>query len=279
MRIRQIIYESVSIQFKNVKAFVLVFLLTLTCEVISTLFHKIPVNHIYPLLMIFRIIITIILIGISLNIVEHCIFQHNIHLHFMQHFMEGIKEYTITMYYLVIPTILSIFFMLPTGLYTKILHITEYIQRLDIDATALTIEQIAHQLPHTIHISLQHSIQLNMLIAIFLFVLFTSFSFISKILLLKYDNMKIAMDFRNITKIVHNIGYARFMKFIVIFTVILIFLVNILISLEIYLSDVVLSALFESFLLFFGTNAFYELYLEQDTKVIIQTNKSNEDSL
>lgn len=273
MRIREILYESLKLPFSEYKSFVFVFILILSCEIISKIFYHFHIGSFYLFLILLRSIITLILMGISLNIVEHCIFNNSLHLNIKQHLFGAIKEYIITLYYLIIPTLISVFFMIPTGLYSKLMHIHEYILKMDIDTTTLTINEISKQLPHTLHIGLQHSLQLNILIAIIFFVLFTSFSFISKILLIKYNSVKIALDIRIIIKIIRNIGFKRFMKFILLITLLLIVLVNVLVLLEMFLSDVLLSAFFESFLLFFATNAFYKLYLEYDTKVIMKAKR------
>ena len=273
MRIREIIYESLKLPFMEYKSFILVFILTLSCEIISKLIYHFHRGSFYLFLIILRSIITLILLGISLNIVEHCIFNNSLHLDIKQHLLGGIKEYFITLYYLIIPTLISVFFIIPTGLYAKLIHIHEYILKMDIDTTTLTLNEISKQLPHTVHMGLQHSLQLNILIAIILFVLFTSFSFISKILLIKYDNVKISLDIRIILKIIHNIGLKRFMKFFILITLLIIVIVRVLVLLEIFFSDVLLSAFFEAFLLFFATNAFYKIYLEYDTKVIMKRSK------
>ncbi|RAP52537.1 MAG: hypothetical protein BZ137_08510 [Methanosphaera sp. rholeuAM130] len=58
------------------------------------------------------------------------------------------------------------------------------------------------------------------------------------------------------------------MKFVLIFTVVLIFVVNLLVLLGYIFEDMLVSTLFEVFLLFFATNAFYKLYFENDTNTL-----------
>ncbi|WP_162685895.1 hypothetical protein [Methanosphaera sp. BMS] len=197
-----------------------------------------------------------------MNIVNHVVFNKSIHLHFKQHFKEGLNEYVLTLFYLLIPLILSLFFIYITGLYSIVVDIREYILQMDIDSAALTVEELSHVLPESMTIDFLHTFQLHSLFTLFLYVLFTSFSFIGRILMFKYGNLKMALDLRNIFIVVRNIGCLRFMKFVLIFTIILIFVVNLLVILGAVFDDVLLSTFFEVFLLFFATNAFYKLYFD-----------------
>lgn len=265
MRIRQIIIESLKLPFSDYKSFLKVLMLVLSCAIISQVSHSFKIGNYYVLFVILRSIITIILIGISMNIVNNVVFDRSIHWHFKKHFMEGLKEYVLTLYYLLIPSVISLIFIHFTGLYSTILHIKDYILQMDIDAASLTVMELSHQLPHSMNIAFLQSLQVHTLVTLFLFVLFTSFSFISRILMLKYDSIRIAIDIRNVLTVVGNIGWMRFMKFVLIFTIVLIFIVNILVFMRYIFEDVFISALFEVFLLFFATNAFYRLYVDNDT--------------
>ncbi|AWX33429.1 hypothetical protein AW729_10135 [Methanosphaera sp. BMS] len=262
MRVRQIIIESLKLPLTDYKSFLTVFLLLFLCEVISQVSYSFKIGEYYLLFVFIRSIVSLILIGLSMNIVNHVVFNKSIHLHFKQHFKEGLNEYVLTLFYLLIPLILSLFFIYITGLYSIVVDIREYILQMDIDSAALTVEELSHVLPESMTIDFLHTFQLHSLFTLFLYVLFTSFSFIGRILMFKYGNLKMALDLRNIFIVVRNIGCLRFMKFVLIFTIILIFVVNLLVILGAVFDDVLLSTFFEVFLLFFATNAFYKLYFD-----------------
>ena len=269
MRVRDIIIESFKIPFEDYKSFIRVFLMMFSCEFISELSRMVKMGDYYIFIIIIRSIITLILIGISMNVIQTVIFDKSLHLNFKEHLFEGIKEYVLTLYYLLIPAILSLFFIKPTGLYSNIIAVENYIVQMDIDKASLSVMELSHQLPHSMNFSFTHSLQMQVLITMFLFVLFTSFSYIARILLFKYDDIKMAIDLRNILKVVNNIGYLHFMKFVFLFTLILVFVVNFLVNLKSIFTDLCLSTLFDVFLLFFATNAFYKLYFDSNTQEFV----------
>lgn len=257
MRIKHIIIESLKLPLKRKKSFFSVFVLGLICEIITNHMYNLNLGYWTLITMILNSIITIMFLGVMINITEHAVFEEIIRLNFMNHLIEGIKDYFITFYYMIISFIVTSFFIVPTGAYSRLMHIHEYVIHNDINATFLTLNELSHQLPVSLVLDMQHILQLNLLIGIIIFITFTSFGFIGKILLIKSDNLSYALDLRVIFRIIRNIGIKRYLKFLLCIIIITVLLFNTLVRLEPFISGIFISALLEAIVLFFLTNAFY----------------------
>jgi hypothetical protein len=260
MRIRQIIIESLKMPFTDFKAFLVVYLLMFSCEILSYILRLLPVDDYYLGWFILKTVVSLMMLGISMNIVQKVVFGKSLHFNIKHHLVEGFNEYVLTLYYILIPSLLSILLLGPTGLYFNVIHVYEYILDMDINVASSTVMELLHFLPESMNINLYHSIQLHLLITLFLFVLFTSFSYIGRILMFKFGSLKVACDLRIILRVVRKMGYGHFMKFVLIFTLIVVVVVNFLIYLDIFIDDVFISAFFEVFLLLFSSNSFYKLF-------------------
>ena len=119
-------------------------------------------------------------------------------------------------------------------------------------------------MPVDLTIDLQHSLQLNFIIAVFIFILFSSFSFIGKVLYFKSDDLKTAFNLKKILDVVKDIGYRRYSRFLFAIFVVVLIVFNIVVGLEFMFNDSIVSGIIEAFVLFFSTNAFYLIYLERD---------------
>lgn len=267
MRIRHIIIESLKLPVKRYDLFILVFIIALICRTISNQIYTLNIGQFSIITMITDSIISLILLGMMMNITYHAIFDNRIRLNLKETFMEGLKEYIITLYYIIMTFLFTSLFIIPTGVYSRLMHIHEYIIRLDINTTFLTIHELSHQLPVNLQLNLQHSLQLNLLIAIIIFIIFSSFGFIGKILLKKTGKIRYALNIRVILMIIRNIGIYRYIKFLICIGIITILLFNSTILLGCILQDYIISAFLESFILFFATNAFYLFYMEKASKI------------
>ena len=262
MRIRNIILNSCYLPFKKYKLFILIFILTLLCEVLSDEMYSINIGKWTPLMMLGNTIIAMIILGLMMNITYRAVFEEEIKLNPKEHLLEGIKEYVGTLYYLLLTFIISSLFIIPTGVYARLTHINEYISKMDINATFMTFHELAHQLPVDLQINLMHSIQLNVLIAIILLIFFTSMGFIGKLLLYNTGKISYALDFRKIFVVIKNIGVKRYLKFLLCIGIVTIIIVNSTFILGYFFRDTSISALIESFTLIFSTNAFYLIYFK-----------------
>lgn len=261
MRIRQIIYESTVLPLKKYKQFLLVIILAVSCELISEGFYDLPAGQWKIITIVLNSVITLIILGVMMNITYNVIFDEKIEVNIKDNLIEGIKEYLITMYYLLITFILSSLLIIPTGVYRRIYHIHEYLLNNDINTAFMTIHELSHQLPVSMQINLQHSIQLNLLLAIVIFIICSSFSFIGRIILIKTNDMKKAFNPKITLKIIENIGKLRYIKFLVCVAIIMIVMFNTNVLLEVFFKDNLISAIIEAYILFFTTNAFYQIYL------------------
>ena len=261
MRIKHIISDSLKLPIERPKDFLIVFLLAVLSEIITHYFYSLKLGNWTSLAMILNSVITIIILGLMVNITDHAIFEEKVKLKFYEHLMEGLKDYIITYYYMILSLISSSLFIVPTGSYSRLMHIHEYILNNNIDVTLMTLSELSHQLPVPLQLDLQHSIQINLLIAIVIFITLTTFGFIGKILLIKSDKLSNALDLRVIFKIIKNIGIKRYLKFLFVITIIILVLFNTLVLLEPYISGIFISGLLEATVLFILTNAFY-LFIE-----------------
>lgn len=265
MRIRHIVKESFLLPFKEYKHFILVFLLALLCEVITEVFNKVHIGQWTILVFVINSIVTLIIFGLMISLTNSVVDNSSVDYYdFLENFIEGLREYIITLYYMFLTALLSSFFIVPTGVYSNLLHIHEYIIRMDIDTTIFTLRELSAELPVSLQIDLTHSIQLNALISIIIFVFFLSFSFIGKINLNMSGNLFKSLDFRVINWYIYRIGYKRYLKFVGVMSLILVLSFNLVWLLEFLIRDVLISAFLEAFLLFFATNAFY--IIMQETK-------------
>jgi len=264
MLIRHIIYDSLKLPFKEYKLFILVVILACFCEFISDRFYSLKLGQWSVLLMILNSVITIIILGVMMNLAYNALFDIKIELDPKSHFLEGVKEYFISLFYIILTVIFTSFFIVPTGVYQRLIHINEYIINNDIDTTFLTLHQLSQEVPVDLTINLHHSLQLNFIIAIFIFLLFSSFGFIGKILYFKSDDLKTAFNLKKIFGVVKDIGYRRYSRFLFAIFVVVIIVFNLIVGLEFMFNDSIISGIIEAFVLFFSTNAFYLIYLERD---------------
>lgn len=264
MRIKEIILESLKLPFKRRKSFLLVFSLGILCEIITHYFYSLKLGNWSVLAIILNSFITVLILGLMINITEHAVFEERIKLNFFEHLVDGLKDYIITAYYMILTFILSSFFIIPTGAYSKLTQLDQYILSNNINVALITVGELSHQLPVSLKLDLQHVLQLNLLISIIIFITLISFGFIGKILLIKSGNLLNALDLRVIFKIIRNIGIIRYLKFLSIILVIVVLLFNVLVLLEEYLSDIFISALLEASILFILTNSFYHFVEVKD---------------
>lgn len=257
MRIRNIIIESLKLPTKRYKSFIIVFLLALLCENINFYMNHLQLGSWTILRIVINSIVTIMILGLMINVTDHAVFEEEIKLNIYENIIEGIKDYLITFYYLILSFICTSFFIVPTGAYSQLLHIQEYVINNNIDVALLTISELSHQLPVSLQLDMQHILQINLIIGIIIFITFTSFGFIGKIILKKSDNMLNAIDLRIIFQIIRNIGIKHYLKFQSCIIIITVLLFNTLIRLESYISGIFISALLEALVLFILTNAFY----------------------
>lgn len=183
MKIREIILDSIYLPFKKYKLSALIIILSFLCELISEEMYSINIGNLNPLMMIFNTFISLIILGLMMNLTYRAVFEEDIEVNLKEYLLEGIKEYVVTIHYILLTFITSSLFILPTGVYARLTHINEYISKMDINTTFMTLHELSHQLPVDLKINFQHSIQLNVLIAIILFIFFSSMGFIGKMAL------------------------------------------------------------------------------------------------
>lgn len=261
----EVIGESFKTPFIEYKHFIAVTVIALMCELITEEFLSLPVGRWTLLIIAVNSMVTLILLGIMLGIVTRAVYRKEVeYFNIAENFMEGLKEYIVTMFWMILTFAGSLFIAVPTGVYSNILNIYNHISTSDFVDAALTVSQLSEDLPIDIQFDLAHSFQANILISVFVFMIFTSFAFLGKAILIESASIKDAMDLRNIFGSVRKIGHVRYLIFVILWGSVLIILFNVLWSLEFVLAGSLISSVLEAFFLFFSTSSFY-LILKKST--------------
>lgn len=256
--VKNIIKESFLKPFREYKTFIFVIGLAVICDVISHSFYSLHIGRWSLPLMMATSLVILMIVGIMLSHVNRVVYKKDVeYFNVKDNVMEGLKEYIINLYYMVLSLLLSLLFTIPTGVYTKITHIQDYVLSNDISTTFLTLHELSESIPINLQVDLAHSLQINLIFGMLMAITLISFGFIGRIILIKTDSLKEALNLRNVYKIIKEIGYIRYIQFIFAAGAIIIVMFNVLISLKFFLSDVLISAIFEAFLLIFATNGFY----------------------
>lgn len=256
--VKNIIKESFLKPFREYKTFIFVIFLAHLCKIISHEFYSIHIGRWSLPLMVVTSLVVLMIVGIMLSHVNRAVYKKEVeYFNVKDNIMEGLKEYIINLYYMVLSLLLSLIFTIPTGVYTKIIHIQDYVLSNDINTTFLTLYELSEIIPINLQLDLAHSLQINFIFGMLIVIILVSFGFIGKIILIKTGSLKDALNLRNIYNIIREIGYIRYIQFIFATGVIIIVMFNLLISLKFFLRDIFISAIFEAFLLIFATNGFY----------------------
>lgn len=264
--VRNIIKESALKPFREYRTFIFVIVLANICEIISTEFYSIHIGRWSLPLMVATSLVVLMIVGIMLSHVNRAVYKKEVeYFNIKENILEGLKEYIINWYYMILSFLLSLLFTIPTGVYTKIIHIQDYVLNNDINTTFLTIHELSEIIPINLQLDLAHSLQINLLIGMLIAIILISFGFIGRIILIKTGSLKEALNLINVYRIITEIGYIRYFQFILASGIIIIVMFNVLISLKFFLSDVLISSIFEAFLLIFATNGFYMIVSQRDS--------------
>lgn len=256
MRIREIIIESLKLPVKKYKLYLAVFFLFIVLESVNDVLYSYNLGDLYLLFILISFFTILIIFGIILSLTNAAVLEENPEFNFKEHLIEAIKEYLVTMYYILLSFLLSSLFSIRLGFFSIIFKIQYYVSKLDINNSILGLNELLHQLPISMQASLYHSIQLNMLVGIFILIIFSSWGFIGKIVSIKSDNFRDAFDLRIVFSIIRQIGFFRYLKFILSIVIVSVFLCNLSVYMDLF-GDVVFSAFLESVTLFVIINAFY----------------------
>ncbi|SDA48048.1 hypothetical protein [Methanobrevibacter millerae] len=259
MKIIQIIAESFKLPFKRRKLFLLAFVLALVLEMVTHYIYKLPLGDWTLMIAVIYTIFSLIIFGVILSLSNVAILGEKFHFDFKEHLIESIREYFITMYYLLISFFISGFFVIHFNFYSDFLRIQYFILHRDYGNAILSVHQLVHQLPLSMQIDLHQKIQLNVLIVLLILIFISSLGFIGKVVSLKSDDFLKAFDLRVIFSIIKEIGILRYLEFLLIIAFIAVIVVNILVSLESSYIESFVSAFLEVFVLFIIINAFYRI--------------------
>ncbi|MBR0272245.1 MAG: DUF4013 domain-containing protein [Methanobrevibacter sp.] len=264
--VKDIIKESFFKPFREYKTFIFVIALAVLCKIISDELYSLHIGKWSLPIMGATSLVILMIVGIMLSHVNRVVNKTEVeYFNVKENIMEGFKEYIINLYYMILSFLLSLLFTIPTGVYTKIIHIHDYFLSNDMNTAFLTLHELSESIPINLQLDLAHSLQINLIIGMLIAMTLISFGFIGRIILLKTDSMKKALNLRNVFEVVKEIGYIRYIKFILAGSAIIIVMFNILISLKFFLSDIMISSIFEAFVLIFATNSFYMIVSQRNS--------------
>ena len=256
MRVHEIIVESLKLPIKRYKLFFAVFFLFMIFEESNNIFLSVNLGYLSWIVIIIGFFVDLIIFGIILSLANAAVEEERPELNFKQNFFEAIHEYLISMYYILISFFLSSLLSIRLGFFSKLYEIQYYISKLDINHSIITLHELVHQLPVSMQINLNHSIQLNMLLSILFLIVFSSFGFMGRVVSIKSNNFADAFDLRIIFSIIRQIGIFRYLKFLFSIVVVSVLICNLSIFLDAF-GDFLFSAFLESVTLFVIVNSFY----------------------
>lgn len=257
MKIYEIFIESYKLPFRRYKLFFISFLLAIVFEYVTHIVSYSEFRELSLIVAIIYTIISLVIFGIILEISVVAILEEKFELDFKAHIIELLKEYLITLYYLTITFFVSSFFLIHLSFADDFVRIPRLLLQKNFTESVLTFNELVHQLPLSMQVDLLHNLQLNILVILLVLIFVSSLGFIGKIVAIRSDNFFDPFDLRVIFSIIKKIGYLRYLKFLFSIIVTAIILVNIILILEYFLADILISAFLEVFLIFFISNLFY----------------------
>ncbi|MBE6494327.1 MAG: hypothetical protein E7Z84_06945 [Methanosphaera stadtmanae] len=223
----------------------------------------IPIKNISILLIFSKAIIDFIMMGICLHYVLHCINIEEGHhpIKIKSAFKEGISDYIIEIYYILLSFVLTAIGALFTGFYSNLWNVLNYSATLKLDTQADNIITIIGNVPVNILNNFYTSLFFTMIIFSVAFILMFSFCTLIKVSYIETEDLKSALNPLNIYPIVKKIGFKRYIKFFFVITLILtcIMVIISLLNEHTFMGSII-SCIIEGFIIFFFTYSFTLLY-------------------
>lgn len=254
MDVKSIIKESLYYPFSNLfnwLTIALIFLLIGILEEYIITTTGITIN----LASIFLIIVSIITLGLAVSIIRGTVYGVNsIQLDFLKNIREGIEATIITLIYLIIPGILTLFIAYPAGLYSN------FYKLVLASSHATSITNIAFT-----------SIE-NFLISSVITVSFAIILYIFNILLLDMALARLAdtgdlfeaFNINNIIKSITKIGWDRYLSYTILILIItfILSMISVTVTFIPFIGRVIASLIIDSYTLLFISHATGLIYIE-----------------
>ncbi|MBE6494328.1 MAG: DUF4013 domain-containing protein [Methanosphaera stadtmanae] len=258
----EIIKQSLLFPIKYYKHFIIVTVLFLISELSREHFlHLIPEDHIIPLFII-SILLPLIVLGISLQIIFHAIDDKKgfPKLTLKSSIDEAAKDTVLELYYYGLALIITVLLSIPIGLFRNMGDFSSYLSNI--------MTRLEHLNPIEI-IGAAHNIFLlnnidplifSLIIFIIAFIIMFSLCTLCKIDLETNHNFKQIFNIKYVLSKVMKIGIKKYLEFLLLVIIICILVANIVQLIHSSYIGSFLSALLESFSLFFFLHSFAQLY-------------------
>lgn len=263
MNTAEIIKKSLSLPFRAYKGFALVTFLFFISEIVNEALKLITIDDLTVIILGMGWIISIIVLGISIAVVYHYIFDSfNIReVSFKATTKAGFKDTLIELYYYALALLGTTVICYALGIYHDINSVLDNIQYIDMKFNSITLPKLLKLLSPETYQQLAFSVIVTLAIFIILFTIFFSYCSLAKVRLKETGDIKESINFINLTRIIKNNGIKKYINFVILTFIVFSAVLVLIKTLESYfIVGSVLSALAEAFSLFFILDSFSLYY-------------------
>lgn len=264
MRNRKIIKESLLFPFKKYKHFILVTALFLIMEFFSEfILHQHLNDDTITALYIVTIILPLLVLGINLQIIFHIIEDNRglPKISIKKSFKDATNDLIIEIYYLALTVIITLILSIPTGIFHNLYDIYREFSLLTDTLDERSVFEIVGLLPDYLVSNYINSLTISIIIFIITFTALFSLCTLSKIDLEVTHDLKQSFNLKRIIKLVKKIGIIKYLGFLLLIIILSVITTHIIYHMEyVPILGSIISALLESFELFFFTYSFTQLY-------------------
>ena len=259
----EIIKKAFFLPFKAYKGFLLVTLLFFISEIANEIVNKTIIEDLTILNVTISYLLGIIVLGISIAVVYHYIYDSfDIReVSFTTTAKAGIKDTLIESYYYSLAIVGTIALSYLLGIYNDIYSIIDSVDYVDEKFCSFTLPKLLKYLsPDTYH-QLATSVIVTLVIFVILFAIFFSYCSFAKIRMKETGNLKESMNFVKLTQIIKRKGIRKYLNFVILNFIVFMVVLMLMRTLEAYfITGSIISALAESFALFFILDSYCLFY-------------------
>lgn len=259
----EIIKKAVSLPFRAYKGFILVTFLFFVSEVINETNNLGTINELTPIKLVIGGIISIIVLGISIAIVYHYIFDsfdiREVSIKYTTKI--GFKDSLIELYYYLLTFLFTDIICYALGIYRNIDSILNNFEYIDGKLHTLTLPKLINLLSPDTYQHLAFSVMVTLAVFMILFAIFFSYCSLAKVRLKETGELKESMNFIKLTKIIRKNGIKKYLNFVILTLIVFSVVLLLMRTLESYfVVGSLISALAEAFGLFFILDSFSLFY-------------------
>ena len=161
------------------------------------------------------LIITILIYGIGISIIESTLKNSNEipKLDLKNNFLDGLRNYILTMVYALVPIIITIIIAIPLGLYSNFYKVALVAEKYPVGTSADVIMQA---LPRDVVMSLGIAFVVCMLIAVVLLIISMYFNYIAQARLAETGSIMEGLNIKELYNKIKSIGVGKYTIFFII---------------------------------------------------------------